>query len=306
MYNNHLLELLEQVLGSGYRLKNDEISFHCKFCNHHKKKLQVNLETQKWHCWVCNSGGQKIVQLLKKLNVSHNIIKSVLELLDEYVSYDVQKSKKTEHGLTLPKCYTPLYIHSDNIIRKHALNYLKHRGITQREIIRYQIGYCIDGEYKNRIIVPSYDKDGNINYFVARDIFPNSRMKYKNPPVSRNIIPFELFVSWEHPIVLCEGVFDAIAIKKNAIPLLGKFPSKKLIIKIIESGVTDIYIALDDDAKEDALKLSEFMMGYGKKVYLMDMDTKDPSDLGFRQFWKQIENTKQTGFSDLIRGKLYD
>ena len=304
MYNTHLLELLEQVFGNGYKLKNGEIAFHCKFCNHHKKKLQINLENQKWHCWVCNSGGQKIVQLLKKLNVSQNIIKNVLELLDEYVSYDTQKEKETQHGLSLPKCYKPLYKHSDSLVRNHALKYLKQRGITQREIIRYQIGYCDDGLYQNRVIIPSYDKEGNINYFVARDIFPDSKMKYKNPPVSRDIIPFELFVSWEHPIVLCEGVFDAIAIKKNAIPLLGKVPSKKLIMKIIESGVTDIYIALDKDAKEDALKLSEFMMGYGKNVYLIDMDTKDPSDLGFRNFWRQMDSTKQTGFSDLIRSRL--
>ena len=304
MYNTHLLELLEQVFGNGYKLKNGEIAFHCKFCNHHKKKLQINLENQKWHCWVCNSGGQKIVQLLKKLNVSQNIIKNVLELLDEYVSYDKQKEKETQHGLSLPKCYKPLYRHSDSLVRNHALKYLKHRGITQREIIRYQIGYCDDGLYQNRVIIPSYDKEGNINYFVARDIFPDSKMKYKNPPVSRDIIPFELFVSWEHPIVLCEGVFDAIAIKKNAIPLLGKVPSKKLIMKIIESGVTDIYIALDKDAKEDALKLSQFMMGYGKNIYLVDMDIKDPSDLGFRNFWKQMKSTKQTGFSDLIRSRL--
>jgi DNA primase len=304
MYNTQLLELLEQVLGNGYTLKNGEIAFHCKFCNHHKKKLQVNLESQKWHCWVCNAGGQKIVQLLRKLNVPQNIVKDILQLLDEYVSYDKQKEKETQHGLSLPKCYKPLYKHSESLVRKHALNYLKHRGITQREIIRYQIGYCDDGLYQNRVIVPSYDKEGNINYFVARDIFPDSKMKYKNPPVSRNIIPFELFVSWEHPIVLCEGVFDAIAIKRNAIPLLGKFPSKKLIMKIMESGVKDIYIALDEDAKEDALKLSEFMIGYGKNVYLMNMDTKDPSDLGFREFWKHIELTKQTGFSDLIKSRL--
>ena len=304
MYNYELLELLEQVFGNGYKLKNGEIAFHCKFCNHHKKKLQVNLENQRWHCWVCNAGGQKIIQLLKKLNVSKNIIKNILELLDEYVSYDKQKEKETQHGLTLPKCYKPLYKHSDSLVRNHALKYLKHRGITQREIIRYQIGYCDDGIYTNRVIIPSYSSEGDLNYFVARDIFPDSKMKYKNPPVSRNIIPFELFVSWEHPIVLCEGVFDAIAIKRNAIPLLGKFPSKKLVMKIIESGVKDIYIALDEDAKEDALKLSEFMIGYGKNVYLMDMDTKDPSDLGFREFWKQIEVTKQTNFSDLIRSRL--
>jgi DNA primase len=304
MQNNQLIEILNRYLGAGYNLKNGEVAYHCKFCNHHKKKLQINLNTQKWHCWVCNKGGQKIVHLLKKINVPYDVIKQVLQLFDEYVSYDRQKEKQTQHGLSLPKCYKPLYKHSDSLVRNHALQYLKQRAITQREIIRYQIGYCDDGAYQNRIIIPSYDKEGNINYFVARDIFPDSKMKYKNPPVSRNIIPFELFVSWEHPIVLCEGVFDAIAIKRNAIPLLGKVPSKKLIMKIMESGVTDIYIALDKDAKDDALKLSEFMMGYGKNVYLVDMDTKDPSDLGFRNFWKQIESTKQTGFSDLIRSRL--
>jgi len=135
-------------------------------------------------------------------------------------------------------------------------------------------------------------------------MFPNSKFKYKNPPMSKDVVGFELFINWKEPIVLVEGVFDAIAIKRNAIPLLGKFPSKKLIMKIMESGVTDIYIALDEDAKEDALKLSEFMMGYGKNVYMMDMDAKDPSDLGFTNFWKQIELTKQTGFSDLIRSRL--
>ena len=304
MYNTHLLELLEQVFGNGYKLKNGEIAFHCKFCNHHKKKLQINLENQKWHCWVCNSGGQKIVQLLKKLNVSQNIIKNVLELLDEYVSYDKQKEKETQHGLSLPKCYKPLYRHSDSLVRKHALKYLKQRGITQREIIRYHIGYCDDGLYQNRVIVPSYDKEGNLNYFVARDIFPNSTMKYKNPPVSRDIIPFELFVSWEHPIVLCEGVFDAIAIKRNAIPLLGKVPSKKLVMKIMESKVQYIYIALDKDAKEDSLKLAEFMINHGKYVYLLDLDKKDPSEMGFREFWHTADNSKQTGFSDLIRSRL--
>ena len=59
MYNTHLLELLEQVFGNGYKLKNGEIAFHCKFCNHHKKKLQINLENQKWHCWYAIAAGKK-------------------------------------------------------------------------------------------------------------------------------------------------------------------------------------------------------------------------------------------------------
>ena len=94
MYNEQVLELLQQVLGNGYKLKNGEIAFHCKFCNHHKKKLQINLENQKWHCWVCNSGGQKLIQLLRKLNVPQQLMRSILELLDEYITYDKQKEKE--------------------------------------------------------------------------------------------------------------------------------------------------------------------------------------------------------------------
>ncbi len=35
-------------------------------------------------------------------------------------------------------------------------------------------------------------------------------------------IPFEIFINWNSPIIRCEGMFDAISIKRNAIPLLGK------------------------------------------------------------------------------------
>ena len=68
MSNYELITLLEKVLMKSYQMKNGEQAFHCPFCNHHKKKLQVNIETQKWHCWVCNKGGHKIGILLRKIN----------------------------------------------------------------------------------------------------------------------------------------------------------------------------------------------------------------------------------------------
>ena len=86
MYKYELVTLLEKVLGKSYQLKNGEHAYFCNFCNHHKKKLQVNVETQKWHCWTCNAGGHKISQLLRKLGAPKNLIKEVLQLVDEYVS----------------------------------------------------------------------------------------------------------------------------------------------------------------------------------------------------------------------------
>ena len=48
------------------------------------------------------------------------------------------------------------------------MSYLDRRGVTSLEIIKYQIGYCEEGPYKHKVIVPSYDEYGMLNYFVGR------------------------------------------------------------------------------------------------------------------------------------------
>jgi len=305
MYKYELNTLLEKVLGVSYQMKNGESAYHCPFCNHHKKKLQVNLETQKWHCWVCNKGGYKIGILLRKINAPKSLIKEVLQLVDEYVSYEKDK-EETIYEVSLPKEFKPLWRKSEDPIYKNAIHYLSKRNIGSIDILRYSMGYCSSGGYSNRIIIPSYDSDGKLNYFMARDMFPNSKFKYKNPPMSKDTVGFELFINWKEPIVLCEGIFDAIAIRNNVIPLFGKFPSKTLVKRLVEKKVKKIYVALDEDARKDAIKLSKFLMDYGIETYLLNMRDKDPSELGFSKFWKVVKNTKQSKFSDIIRGRLYD
>ena len=281
MYNYELITLLEKVLNKGYQMKNGEHSFHCPFCNHHKKKLQVNFETQKWHCWVCNQGGHKIGILLRKINAPKNIISEVLKILGDYKGVKHEKDEKTEYNVSLPQCYKPLWKKSDDPLYKNAIHYLRQRGIGSVDILRYSMGYCTSNGYSNRIIIPSYDRDGKLNYFIARDMFPNSKFKYKNPPMSKDMIGFEMYINWKEPIVLCEGVFDAIAIRNNAIPLLGKFLSKTLLKKLAEKQPKEVYVALDEDARKDAIKLVKFLMDSGIETYLLEMIDKDPSELGF-------------------------
>jgi len=305
MYNYELITLLEKVLMKSYQMKNGEHAFHCPFCNHHKKKLQVNTETQKWHCWVCNKGGHKIGILLRKINAPKNIISSVLKILGDYKSVSKEKEEITEYDVSLPNCYKPLWKKSEDPLYKNAIHYLKSRGIGVRDILRFSIGFCTSNGYSNRIIIPSYDADGKLNYFMARDMFPNSKFKYKNPPMSKDMVGFELFINWNEPVVLCEGAFDAIAIRNNAIPLFGKFPSKTLVKRLIDKKVKTVYVALDEDAKKDAIKLSKFLMDYGITTYLLEMNGKDPSELGFKGFWKIVKNAKQSKFSDIIKGRLY-
>ena len=181
--------------------------------------------------------------------------------------------------------------------------YLTKRGITKGDIIRYGIGYCDGGLYSNRVIIPSYNSDGELNYFVGRDFYKGG-MKYKNPPVSKNVIGFDLFINWDEPIVLCEGVFDAIAIKRNAIPLFGKTVPKLLMKKIYEKCTNTIYILLDRDAMKDSIKMIDGFMKNGINVYFVNLEDDDPSDMGFYKTINLIKDTKLTSFSDLVRMRL--
>ena len=309
MVNQLLISLVNSVLGTGKPTSKGNYAYYCPFCSHKKRKLEINFTENKegenrWQCWVCLSKGKKLINLFKKLNVPAETlveIKSLTKSNSSINSDDSISFKKLE----LPKEFIPLIDPpSNSIIVKHAIKYIKQRNITKDDIIKHNIGYCEEGEYKNMIIIPSYDSNGVLNYFVSRSFKKDDFIKYKNPDVSRNIIPFEIFINWDLPIILCEGVFDAFAIKRNVIPLLGKNIQNKLMKKLISSNVKKIYIALDKDAQKQSLNICEQFMNEGKEVYLVDLDDKDPSDTGFEQMLNKLYTTPQLTLSDLIKKKL--
>ena len=221
--NIELIQLIDKVLNSkGQSLsKANEYMWWSPFVNHHKPKLQVNIQTGKWHCWVSNQGGHNLYQLFKKVGAGYQDFKLLNQLLGETSFYQKDTDKKSE-VIQLPQEMKSLSDKKDkSIIKEHALRFLKKRGITSEDIKRYNLGYCSEGVYQNRIIIPSYDSIGKLNYFVGRDFYA-STLKYKNPPIPKDVIGFDLYVNWSLPIILVEGVFDAMSIKNNSIPLFGK------------------------------------------------------------------------------------
>ena len=301
----NLVSLLNRVIGNrGRQLKKaNEYMYWSPFTSHHKPKLQINTQTQKWHCWVSNQGGHKLYQLFKKLKASKEQFDELTDLVGGFQSLSSNREKVKENIVRLPKEFKPLLSNGNSIIAKHSRVYLNNRNISNGDILRYGIGYCEEGIYSNRVIVPSYNSDGELNYFVGRDIYEGG-FKYKNPPVSKDVIGFDLFINWNEPIILCEGVFDAIAIKRNAIPLFGKTIPKSLKKKIYEKKVKEIYILLDRDAISDAIKITDDLMKNGINVYFVSLSEEDPSDMGFKKVINLIKETKQTSFSDLMRMKL--
>ena len=300
-----LLGSIENILGKSHKRARENYAFHCPFCNHRKPKLEINMATNEkghnpWECWVCQTKGRTIRSLLRQLKTPKETANEILKYLPKGSEIEYKQLSIIE----LPKEYQPLYsASSTSVIANLVKNYLYGRGLSDIDFIKYSIGYCTSGEYGGRVIIPSYSESNQLNYFIARS-YDGNYFKYKNPEASKDIVFFENLINWNAPIILCEGAFDAIAIRRNAIPILGKNISTSLYKKIITSNLTDIYIALDQDAQDVALKIAEKFISAGFKVYLIELSGKDPSEMGFEAFTKLVQNATELDFSKIMSHKL--
>ena len=300
-----LLGSIENILGKSHKRARENHAFHCPFCNHRKPKLEINMATNEkghnpWECWVCQTKGRTIRSLLRQLKTPRDTANEILKYVPKGATIEYKQLSIIE----LPKEYQSLYsASSTSVIANLVKKYLYERGLTDNDFIKYSIGYCTSGEYGGRVIIPSYSESNQLNYFIARS-YDGNFYKYRNPEVSKDVIFFENLINWNTPIILCEGVFDAMAIRRNAIPILGKNISKTLYKKILTSQVKDIYIALDSDAKDRALEIAEKLLNQGKKAYIVNMKDKDPSEMGFQAFTTLIQQAEELDLSSLMMHKL--
>jgi DNA primase len=310
MKNVKLLQLLESVLGKGKPTSGNNIAFFSPFVSHYKPKLEIDIATNSagenaWHCWISDKKGRSIATLFKQLNLPKERFEQLNRII-EHSKYRVPSTEtKQSVTLQLPQDYKPLWIQKKSPDYRNAIHYLKQRGITVFDILKYRIGYCESGEYAGKIIIPSYDAAGQLNYFVSRAFYKSDTQRHKNPKVSKDIIGFELFINWAEPIILCEGSFDAIAVKRNAIPLFGKIIQPALQRKIIEERVRNIYLCLDPDALKNSIQIAERFMAEGLNVYFVQLpNDTDASALGFHKINELIQDTDVLNFERLMQLKM--
>ncbi len=197
-------------------------------------------------------------------------------------------------------------------MKNKALKYLKKRNIGQYEIYKYNIGICESGKYQNRIIIPSYNKYNQLNYFTARTMDNEVQPKYLNPRGIKKdeVVVFQSLINWEYPVVLVQGIFDAMTVNFNSIPLLGKTVNKALLQTILLYDA-QVIVALDNDAYNDELKLLKklYKSGINNLYYLfLDKNNKDPNTMGCIKFWdylnKNIKQFNENSELDILKYKL--
>lgn len=264
-----IVELLEEILGEPKKIYESKLqyAFDCPVCSEEKGldhgdgkgNLEISLEKELYNCWACGEVNGTKGSLDKFFRIFGN--KEQKKLYKLLKPKELNPQKKFYERLRLPEGFILI----KDINKKYpphlqGLNYLRSRGITDDIIEKYSIGLSTTGKHANRIIVPSYNQNKELNYFIAR-AWGRTKNKYMNPEAEKDKIIFnEYLVNWEEDIFLVEGVFDSFFLN-NSIPMLGKHISKLLFETIYQKAKKFMIICLDGDASADAIKLYNDLNG---------------------------------------------
>ena len=232
---------------------------------------------------------QQYLELIGRLDLSEfdKILNEINEVEEQQV-------------IDLPDEFTSLCNRNLPLSSTRVTDYLFSRGIERNEILKWKIGYCEKGRYGGRVIIPSFNSDGNVNYFIARSYVGHNR-RYLNPPCGRDIIFNELSVDWDEPLILVEGVFDAIVAGENAIPILGStLRNDSRLFQAIAAHDTPVYLALDPDAEKKAKWIIRSMLQYDVEIHKVPID--DYEDIGSMSPETFKEKLQQ---SELINSEMY-
>lgn len=257
----------------------EQIQVNCPKCQERdysdtpdgKFNLEINTEKRVFRCWKCDEPkfSGSLGKLIRMYGTSsdYELYKSYA---GEFFDYNkVEDGEEIETFIQLPEEYIP-FSKMDITDSEHleAYNYLVlERKLDLETILRFKMGFCLTGKYARRIIFPSYNAYGDLNYFVARTYEKGVKPTYLNPKIDKDNIVFnEGLLNWDSTIYIVEGGFDTTALI-NGVAMLGKTLSKSMFYMIKEKK-PPIVIVLDPDAYKDAIRMFQTI----KSIYVDEED----------------------------------
>lgn len=313
--------IIERELGSyQYIESGNQYYYYCPKCQWKNPRLSVNYDKNVYHCWYCGFSGKSLLYLLYYVNADQKTIddfkefigeEKLLESSDGSISqlkkdiYDIleQRSKDRKYGtgLSVKESWTPVVNLRGDFFGKRAYTYLRNRKLSPYEMKFYNV--MVDEE-DDTLIFPSYNREGFMNYYVKHDYLNRYYINAENVKKS-NIIFFESYVNFKEPVIITEGVYDAINIGYNAIPILGTLVHNALIDQLVINDTPIVYIFLDGDAKKSAFKIYEYLKEFSINAKVVEAPKgEDGNSLARCDIKNLIQNSKKYNFNDIINLKI--
>ena len=304
--------LLQTIFGAGVKSP-EHFAVSCPSCcsetdRKHKKKLSIRLATGMHHCWICGLKGKTLKYTIKKYKPQY--LSEYCRIFEEE-DYNSKLSIPDEDEIilaALPKGFIPLAtsipLDPDHIA---TIKYLFARQISKADFYRWRLGTCTTGKFSRKVIMPSFNALGELNYYTARSIDSDGSKKYINSKVKRKDVIFnEINIRWDNPLTLVEGPFDLMKCNWNATAMLGSYldESYQLFQKIVKNN-TSIILAMDSDAKDKCSKIAQKLKSYGINVKYINLDKfNDVGEMTKLEFEKILQTAKPWSTMSLLNSKI--
>jgi len=270
-----------------------------------KLKLIIRLDTEQYHCWVCGMKGGKVYSLFSKYAPAY--AQDARSLFRGAVEKSEEKDKQP--AVELPKGFLLLAANKhlkDPDIRA-VFNYLNSRGIDDHDLWRMRLGAVKVGRLRRRIIFPSLDIEGNLNYWVSRSVDVGVIPKYFNSKAQKKSIIFnECDIDFKKPVTLVEGPFDLIKCDENATCLLGSSLSKDHeLFRSLMANRTPVTLALDSDMQDKSHKIASLLYSAGCDVSIMPLGNfSDVGEMSKDQFIEQKKKSAEWNPMNSLTNKI--
>lgn len=276
-----------------------------------KRKLAIRVVDDANHCWVCGWRSRSLLPLLTKYG-SHSLVEKYLERFytgtrRSGLAIVENAGTADEKRIELPKDFAPLAVESTDPDARAIVRYLSERGIGEDDLWYFKIGRSDEQKWRRRALLPSFDADGNLNFFIGRAIDDRMRPKYDNPNVPASELVFnEINVDWAQRIVLCEGPFDLMKCGQNATCLLGSTLSEEsLLFERLLAHKTPVALALDTDARRKMMKIANLLAEYDIDVSIVSMGEKnDPGEMSKDEFAAAVAAARPWSWEAMMSTKM--
>lgn len=294
--------IIEKYIGGYSHVEQgNQHMYHCPSCNWKNPRLSVNYDENKFKCWKCGFSSLGLISLLyfvKASTLDIEEFKQAQNIKKKFSFKDLNASGET----TLPTLKNRIKQKIDNKLSKkrkvypfwnekenikifdnldtfqgiQAYNLLLEREVSDFEIEFYDIRF---NPSTNKIVFPSRDLDSRVDFYVTRSVdfsFYSNVDEIKKTDVIFN----SNLLNMKDSLYIVEGIFDALKIGYNAVPVLGTKIHTLLKKQIIRNRTPKVTIIFDDDAHDSMISELDYFYDLGVNVYFIDLNQTPFQDLG--------------------------
>lgn len=188
--------------------------------------------------------------------------------------------------VSLPPGFRTLEDGVSSVTGRKALAYMTNRNFHELVLFDNKFGYCDDGPYAGRVIIPFYE-NGSLVYWQARDFtgMAEPRDKIKNPPAGTTLhgksdVLFNYDTARKcKSVIITESWGSSLAIGPCSTALNGKSMSEVQFIKLLAMDARTFIVMLDPGTEQQAWEIAKRLSSTGRYALVASLKDGDPAEV---------------------------